>query len=139
MKDITFEQLKSMLLYRKIVKWTKDEITLDNGVSITIQCTEQDCCAWASGEFSKLELDAAITDVTEIDYSADIEEYDTRRTFALVKLLHNQEPICEITGEADGGNGGYYYSIASFIVSVPNDDECLCCYFVGDSDGYVEE
>ena len=139
MKNITFEELKSILLYHKITEWTKDKITLDNGVSITIQCTEQDCCAWAGGEFSPLKLDGAITDVTEIEYSADENETDTRRTFALVKLLHNQEPLCEITGEADGGNGGYYYSIASFIVSSDNDADCLCCYFVGDDDGYVED
>lgn len=139
MKNITFEELKSMLIYRKITEWTKDKITLDNGVSITFQCIGKDCYTWANGEFSKLMFDDTITSVTEISYRTDEKARNTQRTFALVKLFHNQEPICEITGEADAGVCGSYCSIVFLVVSVPNDDDCLYCYFVGDSDGYVED
>lgn len=44
-----FEDFKKMLLYRKITKWENNKITLDNGIEISIEMTDSDCCAYASG------------------------------------------------------------------------------------------
>jgi hypothetical protein len=131
MKDITFEQLKQKLLYRHIVEWDENKIVLDNGTVIAIEETEQDCCASASGNFTDVVLQAAITSVSEPKYKA-WEDGDTYGCSAVVKFLHNRNLICQANADADAGNGGYYFSIASFVV-VENGDQ-MKCYFVGSDD-----
>lgn len=118
MKNYTrkdFDYLRRQLLYRKIVKWNENKITLDNGTILKIEETEQDCCASASGEFKNVVLDAAITDVSNIKYSP-WEDGDTYGCSAVVTIMHNRNIICQAEADADAGNGGYYYSIASFLV-----------------------
>ena len=58
MKEITFDDLRQLLLYRRIVKWNDDRIELDNGVKIRIEMTDYDCCAYAAGVFKNVVLDA---------------------------------------------------------------------------------
>lgn len=117
MKTLSFDEFREMILYRRVVEWNKDEnyIVLDNGMQITIEMTESDCCAYASGKFEDVQLDAAITSVTEPEYKA-WEDDDTYGCSAVIKMLHNQNLICKVNADADAGNGGYYYSIASFVV-----------------------
>jgi len=133
MKEISFNDFREMLLYKSVVEWNKKEnyIVLDNGMRITIKMTESDCCAYASGEFEDVKLEAVITDVTEPKYSP-WEDYDTYGCSAVVKMLHNQNLICKVNADADAGNGGYYFSIASFIVTY-NDSE-FSVYLVGSDD-----
>ena len=130
MNDISFEEFRSMLLYHRIIKWNSNKIVLDNGVTIFIRETEQDCCAHAEGSFENVVLDAAITYVSEPKYDFFEDKWGGHSTSAVVKFLHNQNLICQAIGEADAGNGGYYYSIASFCVKMPSGQECQC-YFVG--------
>lgn len=84
-----FDYLRQQLLYRKIIKWNENEITLDNGTVLKIEETEQDCCASAGGSFKNVVLDA--------------------------------------------GNGGYYYSIASFLV-YPAEESPRTIQFVSSTD-----
>lgn len=51
-----FQDLKNMMLYHKIIEWDDNKITLDNGVNISIEETEQDCCASAGGRFEDVVL-----------------------------------------------------------------------------------
>ena len=137
---MTFDELREMLLYRKIVKWDKNIITLDNGIEISIEETEQDCCATAGGEFTDVVLDAAITKVGDIqythwEYGYGFGEYGCSAT---VTIMHNRNIICKAIGEADSGNGGYYYSIASFVVKFPMQEQRVC-HFVGSDDKGIEE
>ena len=129
---MNFEEFKNLILYRKIVEWDSHYIILDNGMRITIEMTDNDCCAQASGEFKNVKLDAAITDVIEPQY-AQWEDDDTYGCSAVVKMLHNQNLICEVNADADAGNGGYYYSIASFVVRY--DDKRSNVYLVGSEEG----
>lgn len=128
MKKITFEDLRQFLLYRRIVKWDDDRIELDNGVKIRIEMTDYDCCAYAVGNFQNVVLDAAITSVSEIEREK-WENSDTYGCRARVTIMHNMNPICEAYANADAGNGGYYYSIASFVVTLPGVDEEGACEF----------
>ena len=133
---MTFEELRELLLYRKITAWHGNTIVLDNGIEISIVETEQDCCASAGGRFEDVVLDAAITNVGDIQYKpwrADgwDGEYGCSAT---VTIMHNRNIICKAIGEADAGNGGYYYSIASFIVKIPMQGT-KTCHFVGSGDG----
>lgn len=132
-KEIKFEDFKNLLLYRSVVEWNKEEnyIVLDNGIKITVKMTEWDCCAYAYGEFENVKLEAAITDVTKPKYSA-WDDGDTYGCAAVVKMLHNQNLVCQVNANADAGNGGYYYSVASFIVTYNNTD--FSVYLVGSDD-----
>lgn len=136
-----FEDFKNMLLYRKIVKWKDNKITLDNDIEISIEETEQDCCASADGRFEDVVLDAAITNVSDIKYEPwkDEDGWGEYGCDAVVTIMHNRNVICKAIGGADAGNGGYYYSIASFVVRVPNNNKVEYCHFVGSDDGEEED
>ena len=126
---IEFEDLKNELLYHSIKQWDNNKIVLDNGTEITIEMTDSDCCAFAEGKFKDVVLDAVITSVEDITYKVE-DTADTRVRTAECKIFHNNNLICKATGYADGGNGGYYYSIASFIVE--KDGNKYIAHFVDD-------
>ena len=126
----TFNELREAMLYHRIVEWDDNTIVLDNGMRLTIEETEQDCCAGASGQFKDVVLDAAITYVGNIQYEP-WEDDDTYGCSATVTIMHNRNLICKAVADADAGNGGYYYSIASFIVKMPNCEHESIIHFVG--------
>ena len=130
MKD--FNYLRNQMLYHKIVEWKDNRIILDNGMILEIEETEQDCCAGAEGRFENVVLDAAITYVGDIQYKP-WEDGDTYGCSASVTIMHNKNIICKAVGNADAGNGGYYYSIASFIVH-PVEGQPYNIHFVGSDD-----
>ena len=111
-----FETIKEQLLFKKIVAWTEDMLTLDDGTEITIECSEQACCAGAGGTFKDVVLDAVITNI-EIGREHVTEfEYDGSEHQVTVTIFHNQNPIALADCYADDGNGGYYYSVCSLVV-----------------------
>lgn len=110
------ETLEEALLYQTITSWDEDKLVLNNGTVLTIEMTQSDCCAWAGGEFSNVELDAVITNVV-FGEEEEWRDSDTYGTTLQVVLYHNQNPIAQADLEADAGNGGYYYSVASFVVT----------------------
>lgn len=132
MERITFEHFRDMVLYHRIVEWDDNKIVLDNGLKISIEETEQDCCACASGAFTNVKLDAAITSVSDIKYKPWNDEVDTYGCEAVVKFMHNRNLICQAEANADAGNGGYYFSIASFILNYNGEE--FVCHFVGSDD-----
>ena len=42
----SLEELKELLLYKRIVKWDKDFLLLEDGTRVTIEMSESDCCAY---------------------------------------------------------------------------------------------
>lgn len=128
-KKMSFDDLRKVMLFHRIVEWKDNYIRLDNGMELRIEETDQDCCASAYGQFEDVVLDAAITNVSDIQYNH-WDDGDTYGCSAMVTIMHNRNIICKATGNADAGNGGYYYSIASFCVKMPSGQECQC-YFVG--------
>ena len=131
-KNISFDILRKAMLYHRIVEWKDNYIRLDNGMELRIEETEQDCCASAGGQFEDVKLNAAITAVSDIKYGPWVVG-DTYGCSAVVTILHNRNIICKAIGEADAGNGGCYYSIASFCVKMPNGQNCQC-HFVDSDD-----
>lgn len=109
-----FENIKEKLLFKKISTWGTSGMMLDDGTTMTIECSEQDCCASAGGEFKEVVLDAVITDVKLGEKTS--EEDDTRTNYVTVTIFHNQNPIALADCYADNGNGGYYYSICSLVI-----------------------
>lgn len=112
----SLEELKELLLYKHIVKWDKDYLLLDDGTKVTIEMSESDCCAYADGEFKDVKLDAIITDVKVGEQVTKKEEYGTTENSNTVTIYHNQNPIALAECEANDGNGGYYYSVASIVI-----------------------
>jgi hypothetical protein len=110
------EDLNSHLLYKRITRWDKGGLTLEDGTIITLEESEQDCCASAYGEFSNVTLDAVITNV-EIGDVVEVPDDDTIINQVKVTMFHNQNPIALAEMTADAGNGGYYYSVGSFVVN----------------------
>ena len=103
-------------MLEKSVAWTEDSLTLDDGTVVTIEESEQDCCASAGGEFKDVVLDAVITNI-EIGREHVTEfEYDGSEHLVTVTIFHNQNPIALADCSADDGNGGYYYSVCSLVV-----------------------
>ena len=114
-----FNELKERLLYKRIVAWNDKELTLDDGLVLKIEMTEWDCCADAYGNFKDVVLDAVITDVSE-PVVTNVPHYDTNVNKAIVTIYHNQNPIAIADCYADAGNGGYYYSVCSFVIDTDN-------------------
>ena len=111
----TDKDLGKKLIGRKIVEWNDDYLKLDDDTIITIEMTENDCCATACGNFKDVKLNAVITDIrfkTPILNSFD--DYDETFTTQEVVFVHNQNKIAQADLYADNGNGDYYYSIVAF-------------------------
>lgn len=109
------KDLKEALLYKRIVKWNKNQLVLEDGTIVTLETSEQDCCASAYGTFSNVKLDAVITDVI-VGEQERIPDDDTIVSHNTITIFHNQNPIAQAEMTADAGNGGYYYSIGSMVI-----------------------
>ena len=128
-KNISFDDLRKSMLFHRIVEWKDNYIRLDNGMELRIEETQQECCACADGQFEDVKLDAAITAISDIKYEP-WEDGDTYGCSAKVTIMHNQNRICKAIGNADAGNGGWFYCIASFCVKMPSGQDRQC-HFVG--------
>lgn len=114
------ERLRELLIGQKVTKADDDTLTLNNGVTLELYESDQDCCAHAYGTWkitNPNNLEAGITDIT---YEHNAEEHsDASQTNTLtISLLHNQNPIAQAHCQADDGNGGYYFSVLSMRVAI---------------------
>ena len=119
-KDKYIEELKQSLLYKTITAWDNNSLTLSDGTKVTIECTDNDCCAWAGGEFKDVTLDAIVTDVTIGEITTHGDHFDMTTNNVTITVYHNQNPIALAECYADNGNGGYYYSVCSLVVNGVN-------------------
>ena len=119
-KDKYIEELKQSLLYKTITTWDNNSLTLSDGTRVTIECTDNDCCAWAGGEFKDVTLDAIVTDVTIGEITTFGDPCDMTTNNVTITVYHNQNPIALAECYADNGNGGYYYSVCSLVVNGVN-------------------
>ena len=108
-------KIKEKLLYKRIVEWDVNKIILDDGTKVYFETTEQDCCAGGHGKFSKVRLDAIITDVVEVE-NKKYHDGDTNVNEVKIAIYHNQNPIAQAEVYTDAGNGGYYYSVTSMFI-----------------------
>ena len=119
-EDKYVEELKQSLLYKTITAWDNNSLTLSDGTRVTIECTDNDCCAWAGGEFKGAILDAIITDVSIGEITTYGDPCDMTTNNVTITVYHNQNPIALAECYADNGNGGYYYSVCSLVVNGVN-------------------
>lgn len=117
LRCIDEKELKEHLLYKKIVKFEEDKLYLDDGTIVAIEMIDNDCCAFAFGEFKDVKLEAIITDVKVGEYEDNWKclgtEYNNHNT---VTIYSNQNPVAQADCYADAGNGGYYFSVCSLVI-----------------------
>ena len=53
----TIELLKQKILYKRIKEMTVDKLILEDGTEVYFECTDYDCCAFASGGWETAEID----------------------------------------------------------------------------------
>ena len=116
MNIIEFEQVKELLLYKKITEWNENKITLSDGTLISVEMTDWDCCASAGGEFQDVELDAVITDVVMGNVTNTQSDWGESEAKVTMKIFHNQDVVALMEAFANDGNAGYYYSVASLVI-----------------------
>lgn len=112
--------LAKHLIGRRITTANDGTLTLDDGTSLTLYESAQDCCATAFGEWKILDadhLEAAITNV-EYEYSNEEDEDGHRESFCRITILHNQNLVAQGDGYANAGNCGYYFSVLSLRIVV---------------------
>lgn len=124
MNIIEFEQVKELLLYKKITEWNENKITLSDGTLISVEMTEWDCCASAGGEFKNVELDAVITDVVMGNVSKTQSDWGESEAEVTMKIFHNQDVVALMEAFANDGNAGYYYSVASLVIKKVENETC---------------
>lgn len=113
------ETLTKYLVGRRITTATDETLTLDDGTTLRLYESDQDCCAGASGEWEILDPDHLEAAITDVDYEdAAYHDGDTRIASCKITILHNQNPIALGDGYANAGNGGYYFSVLSLKVAV---------------------
>ncbi|UDL15293.1 hypothetical protein SEA_KUDEFRE_63 [Gordonia phage Kudefre] len=120
MSDLALSLLSESLIGRRVTSATNSNLTLDDGTVIELFESASDCCAHASGTWAladAADLDAAITGV--VLTSEEQGDYDPYTTGEL-RIMHNQNPIALGDLYASAGNGGYYYSVLSVKVHLPN-------------------
>jgi len=114
------KELKEAILHKRVVSIDRDKVQLENGIVLTIELSEADCCAGGGGQFEFDEenppLDAMITDIN-IGEEEDVPDDDTIVTRNTITLFHNQNEIIKANAETDAGNGGYYYSVTSLVIN----------------------
>lgn len=109
----TIDELKEILLFKRIVEWDDSHLVLEDGTEVTIELSESDCCAYAGGKFENVKLDAVITDVEIGEQVSDGDAWSVRH-INKVTIYHNKNPIAQADCEAE--HNGYYYSVGSLVI-----------------------
>ena len=113
------DTLTKYLVGRRITTADNNTLTLDDGTTLHLYESDQDCCAIASGKWELLDPDRLEAAITDVEYEEDAyPDGDTRFATCRITILHNQNPIALGDGYANAGNGGYYFSALSLEIAV---------------------
>ena len=113
----TIEKLKEKVLMKRINELSNNSLVLVDGTIINFECTDADCCASADGTWETAKADGLITDVQLIDVKKDVEEWGETQMVAKLVVMHDQNPIAHAQLRADNGNGDYYFSVLSVLLT----------------------
>lgn len=113
--------LEELLIGKRVKSVYKDKMVLEDETIVTIECSEQDCCASIDGTFefdrwNNENLDAVITNI-KIHEPIEVPDNDTHVVRNTISVFNNQNVVALANAEADAGNGGYYYSVASLVIN----------------------
>lgn len=122
------EKLVERIIGKRVVSVLGDgsKLLLDDGTILSLFMPDSDCCASARGDWvvEPDALEAIITDVKIVpDEERSGDDGDGTTNYATVTILHNQNPVALAECWANDGNGGYYFSVLSLAVRVPESDD----------------
>lgn len=113
------DTLTKYLVGRRITAAKGGTLTLDDGTTLRLYESEQDCCAGARGKWDIIDPNRLEAAITSVEYEDDAYGGDyTRVATCLITILHNQNRIALGDGYADAGNDGYYFSTLSLEIVV---------------------
>lgn len=122
MSETILDDVRARIEGKRVKAVDGDTLTLDDGTILRLYMSDSDCCAHARGTWvtNPDNLEAIITDVQIEVTGQSVDNGDGATSTAVVTILHNQNPIAQADCYADDGNGGYYFSVLSMVVRVPN-------------------
>lgn len=113
------DTLTKHLVGRRVITATDDTLALDDGTTLRLYESAQDCCAGAFGDWEILDPDRLEAAITHVEYEEnDYDDDYTRVAKCKITIFHNQNPIALGDGYADAGNDGYYFSVLSLEITV---------------------
>lgn len=112
------ETLTKYLVGRRIATADDNTLTLDDGTTLRLYESDYDCCAGAGGEWKILDPDRLEAAITHVEYEDSSYFSCTHVAKCKITILHNQNPVAIGEGEADAGNGGYYFSVLALEIAV---------------------
>ena len=115
------DKIKEVLLYKRILERNENSIILEDGTTLQVKCLYHDCCAYGSGIWSNVKLDAVITDIKLEGVKKNSGfDYGESYTTAKIMIYHNQNIVAQNEMFTNNGNGGYYYSVTGLLVTLPD-------------------
>lgn len=119
MYEKTLARIKRYLLGKEISAIENGDLVLNDGTRLALYESEQDCCAYAEGEWELSDdFHGGITDVKFYTQAIDDPDYGVCDASCELTILHNQNPVAVGNGYANNGNGGFYFSVLSLKVSI---------------------
>lgn len=102
------DEIKKLLLYRKVEKISENELLLDNGLVLEIEANEG-CGGCSAGWYELTELNGCDNAITNVEFDCDTEkdkegyEYTSYKIFVLA--IDKRFKLLQVDG--DDGNGYY--------------------------------
>lgn len=112
--------VEKYVLGQQVDRVENSSLFLANGVELELFESAQDCCARANGVWRKFDEGEAGITAVKIEENTVKDEWGRSETEALITLLHGNDRIAQATCVADDGNGGYYFSVLSLKVKLPD-------------------
>lgn len=105
--DYTQEnEIKDLLLYRRIVKAENDTLYLDNGMELIV-CGNIGCGGCASGNYSVTELNDCDNAITNVEFCRDEDVEDSDYTSYKIFVYAEDKRIKVLQVDGTDGNGWY--------------------------------
>lgn len=113
-------QIRNRILGRRVIAVESGgaRLVLNDGTTLDLYMSDNDCCAAADGSWV-IKPDALDAIITDVRFTENHRNYDGEMTtnYMTITILHNQNPVALANCYANNGNGGFYASTLSLIVS----------------------
>ena len=116
------KNLEKRIVGKRVISVEGSRLLLDDGTVLSLYMSDGDCCAYANGAWL-INPDKLEAVITHADFKLlEDREFngDGSTSHAQITILHNQNPLALADCYADDGNGGYYFSVLSLNVIVPD-------------------
>lgn len=128
MKELYYyeeNEIKELLMYRKIVKVDEDTLYLDNGIELKV-LPNKGCGGCSAGWYSLSELNGCDNAITNVEFECEDIEHDgywSDEGYSYKIFVYAEDTKIKIV-QVDGSDGnGYYGTGYSIRVKLPSESE----------------